>query len=215
MTKRRWMQAGRGALALGVGLTACADDRVMDASGETSGMTITGTGSESGGGSSEANSTGDAVDPFEPWYGTWYWVDPRFMINEPVSSLDGGDGLWMTLVDFALGTFAIRYENCLWGSSMYEYTSRVDEMGVLVLDPVDPANQLSDGQYKKLFVVAGPDCAELRLKGIRADGEEVELLTHKSGPLHRGELCLECPQGDIIPGEISDCGTPVPWACPQ
>jgi hypothetical protein len=151
---------------------------------------------------------------FEPWYGTWFWVDPLFTINETISTFDGAHGLGMTQVDFARGTFTIRYENCTWGPSKYEYTSRVDEAGVLVLDPVDPANQLFDGEFKKLFVVAGPDCAELRLKAIQLDDDEVELLTYKSGPLRRGELCLECPKGENIWGVVSDCGTPVPWACP-
>ncbi|MCY1057441.1 hypothetical protein [Nannocystis sp. SCPEA4] len=215
MTNPRWMQAARGAIALGLGLIACADDSAMDASGETSGTTTTATGSEPGASSAETDTTSDAMDAFEPWYGTWYWVDPLFTINESISTENGAHGLGMTQVDFAAGTFTIRYESCTWGASTYEYTSRVDEMGALVLDPVDPANQPFESEYKKLFVVAGPSCAELRLNGIRLDDEEVELLTYKSGPLRRGELCLECPKGENIWGVVSDCGTPVPWACPQ
>ncbi|MDC0673052.1 hypothetical protein [Nannocystis radixulma] len=199
MTNPRWMQAARGAIALGLGLIACADDSAMDASGETSGTTTTGTGSESGGESGKTDTTGDDVDPFEPWYGTWYWVDPRFTINETISTQNGAHGLGMNQVDFAPGTFTIREEYCTWGTSKYEYASRVDEMGVLVLDPVDPANQPFESEYKKLFVVAGPDCAELRLKGVRLDDEEVELLTYKSGPLRRAS-CASSAQKERTSG---------------
>lgn len=205
-----------GVLALSLSLSGCADDAAADTSGETS--TTSDVGSESDGSGGESETTGPAEDPFEPWYGTWFWIDPRFTINEHVSEMNGADGLGMTQVDFARGAFTIRYESCLWGPSRYEYRSRVDEAGVLVLDPVDPANQSFMNAYKKLFVVVGPDCGELRLKGIRGDeGEEVEveLLTETSGPLRRGALCLQCPQEDVVPGVVSDCGTPVPWACPQ
>jgi hypothetical protein len=206
-----FLRISYGVLALSLLLPGCTDDAAADTSGETSTMVV----SDSLPSDSDLTSDGPAEDPFEPWYGTWFWIDPRFTINEHISKINGADGLGMTQVDFARGIFTIRYESCLWGPSRYEYRSRVDEAGVLVLDPVDPANQSFMNAYKKLFVVVGPDCGELRLKGIRSDeDEEVELLTETSGPLRRGVLCLQCPQKDVVPGVISDCGTPVPWACP-
>lgn len=207
-----------GALALSLSLVGCADDSATETSGLTSGTTTTDAESESHGSSDETESTGPSEDPFEAWYGTWFWIDSSFAINEQVSKMNGADGLGMTQVDLAPGSLTIRRESCLWGPSRYEYTSRVDEEGALVLDPVDPVSQDFVSEYEMIFVVAGPDCGELRVKGIRVEaGEriEVELLTETSGPLRRGALCLQCPEEDIIPGVISDCGTAVPWACPQ
>lgn len=166
--------------------------------------------------STEATGTGTTggEDPLAPWHGRWYALDPLFTLNEPMWWGSGGDSLGFALFELHANSATIKLESCLFGFRQFEYTTAVDQNGVLVLEPVGGEHKfMPHGDIERLYIDPGADCGALVVREVRKGGEQIDLFWPS---LTRGELCLEeCAMGQGWQGLISDCGTPVPWECSE
>jgi len=211
-------------LVLGLGVSVgCADDGAGTTPVETTSETEPGTtataettslGSTTG---TTGKGTTEEEDRLTPWYGKWYVLDSLFTVNEPEWWGSGGDGLAFASFELNADSATIRLENCIWGLRQFEYVTAMSEDGVVVLEPVGGEHEYPyPGQTERVYIEPGADCSALVVREVRKGGDEHDFFAASGGPLLRGELCLEkCAEEQGLQGLISDCGTPVPWECPE
>ena len=225
----RTMMPGHGqllAVLLAGSAAGCGDNRTVTTPGDLTGdtgpgaseTTASGTGdstdSTGTGTMTDAGTTSDE-DALAPWYGAWYSKDPQFPLNTPVDYANGGASFGFGMFDLRAGGATLRSEFCLWGSSQYEYTTMMGDDGFVVLEPVGGTHEFNPGgKIDRLYIVPGADCTSLFVRAVSKEGEESDVFSWYGEPLARGELCLkQCAEDQSEFGVISDCGTPVPWAC--
>lgn len=218
-----WLRAHRcilrvlGVLLVVVPLAGCGDDRTGAPPVEATSGTDTQTSAEVEAGSlTESAGTTGGEDALAPWYGPWYSLHPSFTLNMADYWGDGGNSLAVTHFELRADGATITSESCLWGWFLrFEYTSSVGDDGVTVLEPVEGVHAFKPhGEIERLYLRPGADCTSLTVVEVLTDGEELDLFSSTGLPLARGELCLEkCAEEQGDWGILTDCGTPVPWAC--
>lgn len=200
------------------GFVGCADDSSGTTSTESTSATEAQTTEVAGTGASTGTTGSTDEDALAPWYGSWYAVDPLFVLNIPEYWGNGGESLAITTFELSANSATIYNKSCLWGWSLrFDYTTVMGENGVVDLEPVGGVHEFKPhGEISRIYLRPGSDCSSLTVVEVNPEGEEFDLFARSGAPLARGKLCLEkcaMAQGDY--GIITDCGTPVPWDCDE
>ncbi len=211
-----------------LGLTACregvapATDTGTETDAGTEPASDATTVADSSTGSGTGTSTGGPVAPEDvlvPWYGEWYWFnDWLYTLNEPMAWGDWGDSFWFRRLELDAERAIFTRESCWdWSGEsgptvvVYEYIPVVLPDGTVDLEPVDGVHRLLSEDTVRMYIPVPSECGTIQLVSVQSDGTEYHF-----PEMSRGRLCLEyCAVTGDDYGLLSDCGTPVPWACPD